>query len=761
MSRKQKAGAASRPPARRKAEVEGRMLNGLSSPALRLLAIAALAAGLLVLSAWWWWPRPAPAATAAGGPDVLLVTIDTLRADRVGCYGDRQAATPMIDALAARGTRFAEAIAPVPLTLPSHASILTGVTPLVHGVRDNAGFVLGDHPETLAEAFAHAGYETAAFVSGFPVHRRFGLARGFATYDDRFPRGDDPSRPPYVERRASETVAAAREWLARQPAGARPLFAWLHLFDPHAPYDPPEPYRSQFRANPYEGEIAFADAQLGVFLAAWRAARPGREPVVLVTGDHGEGLGDHGEPTHGLFIYDSTLRVPLVVAGPGVPAGKVVHGAVGSIDIAPTLLDLAGVRPIPGVEGQSLRAAAQAGRAPGAGIYAESLFGRLAFGWAPLHGWRSGGLMYIEAPRPELYDIARDPSQLANLVKDRDADVARMHRSVDAAVAKAPEARPAPATRDAAERLRSLGYVASGPAGRPSLRDPKDFAALAVRIENAIAAERADPSRAVAEFRAALREDPENAVARRHLAMALVSAHQFDAARRELEALHAAGEESLESLTLLGDANRLAGHLPDALSAFTRAAAKDPSAPEGYDGQGKVLTALGRTEEARRAFEQAVRVTPDDPEGLEGLADLALARGDLAEARARLDALVARDANDAPVALKRGVVLVRLGEVEDAIGVFRSVLDREPANAEAATDLAGALAKSGRAGEAVGYFERAIMAGAKGPVVWNGLAMARLQSGNQAGAVDALRQSLRAKPDQPNIRELLDRVVGR
>jgi arylsulfatase A-like enzyme len=201
---------------------------------------------LLLLAAWWWWPRSGGQAVGPSAPDVLLVTIDTLRADHLGCYGDKGAATPVIDALARRGVRFAEAIAPVPLTLPSHASILTGVTPLVHGVRDNAGFVLGSARPTLAEAFRDARYLTAAFVSGFPVHRRFGLARGFGAYDDRFPRGDDPARPPYIERRANETVDAAARWLRSEARSApSPVFAWLHLFDPHAPYDPPDPIALQ------------------------------------------------------------------------------------------------------------------------------------------------------------------------------------------------------------------------------------------------------------------------------------------------------------------------------------------------------------------------------------------------------------------------------------------------------------------------------------------------------------------------------------
>jgi predicted Zn-dependent protease len=329
---------------------------------------------------------------------------------------------------------------------------------------------------------------------------------------------------------------------------------------------------------------------------------------------------------------------------------------------------------------------------------------------------------------------------------------------VQAALAKAPEAKPVAIPRAAREQLRSLGYVASGTAGTASLRDPKDFAALAVRIENAMAVERADPARAASEFRAALGEDPDNRVARRHLAMALVAGRQYVAAERELRTLLAAGDDSLEAVALLGDCYRLSGRYAEALEAFDRAVTLDPSAPEGFGGRGKTLTVLGRHEEARLAFGQALRVAPDDPEALEGLADLALARGDLAEARLRLDALAARDPGDARVALKYGVVLVRTGEIDRAISVFRAVTEREPANAEAAVNLGGALAKSGRPAEALPYFERAVRAGAKGTALWNGLAMARLETGNREGAAAALRESLRANPNQPQIRELLARV---
>jgi arylsulfatase A-like enzyme/Tfp pilus assembly protein PilF len=693
----------------------------------------------------------------------VLITIDTLRADRLGCYGDGTASTPVLDALAARGARFPTAVMHVPLTLPSHASILTGVTPLVHGVRDNAGFVLGPSPATVAERFKAAGYDTAAFVAGFPVHRRFGLARGFDVYDDRFPRGDDSTKLPYVERRADATVAAALAWLQQAPAiQARPFFIWLHLFDPHAPYEPPEPYLSRFRDRPYEGEIAFTDAQIGAFLDGITRARPEDPLVVLATSDHGESLGEHGEPTHGLFVYDSTTRAPLILAGAGVPAGRIAPTLARGIDITPTLLDLARLPPIDGVEGRSLvPALADPGAMPDEPAYVESLYARLSFGWAPLQGWRERDWLYVDAPTPELYDVTHDASQAHNIAAERAAETARFKRATAAAVAKGRPVEPsAQQARDASERLRSLGYASGGTIANPSLRDPKALIEVAVRIENALAIERADPAKAAQEFRAVLKEDPANPAARRHLAIALSEARRFPEAIAEFTRLVADGNATRETLITLSDSYRLSGRLQDALDTARRAAEQDPTTPDGADAMGKTLVALGRKEEARAAFERALAIQADDPDALIGLADLAIDRGEFTEARARLEALAARDPDDAAVGLKLGVVLVRLGQLDPAITLFGRVVAARPNNAEALTNLAGALAKAGRPAEAVPYFERAIEAGAVSPVVLNGLGFSRLEAGDTQGAIEALRRSLRLKPDQPNVAAVL-REIGR
>src|SRR6185295_9907135 len=361
-------------------------------------------------------------------PNVLLVTIDTLRADHVGCYGHPGSVTPVLDGLAARGVRFATAVAHVPLTGPSHASILTGRTPLGHGLRDNGGFALPAQARSLAEDFRKAGYRTAAFVSGFPLDRRFGFDRGFETYDDHLPKGNDRRRTPYVERFADATTDAVLRWLAtaspQNAAQPAPWFLWVHYYDPHAPYEPPvTDLADRYRRSPYDGEIAFVDRQLGRLLQTLDARGETSRTIVLVTADHGESLGEHGEGTHGIFLYDATLRVPWIMAGPQIVAGRVSRTIARSIDVLPTLLDYAGLPQRSDVDGRSLRHAADGEEMSDAPAYAESLYSELELGWAPLHAWRTAGFKFIKAPHPELYDLQSDPSEKANRAGEQGARV--------------------------------------------------------------------------------------------------------------------------------------------------------------------------------------------------------------------------------------------------------------------------------------------------------------------------------------------------
>lgn len=543
----------------------------------------ALCLGLLAGSACA-HPPPAPTAPTS----VLLVTIDTLRADRLGCYGDAAARTPNADALARAGVLFEAAYTPVPITLPAHASILTGLLPPAHGVRGNGAFALGPGPATLAEAFKARGRRTAAFIGGFPLSRRFGTARGFDHYDDTVEKTPGVHYE-FAERRGADVAAAAREWLAAQTG---PVLVWVHLFDPHAPYDPPEAFRN---GDPYRGEVASADAALGALLAAWDA-RPGPS-VVALTADHGEAFGEHGEESHSLFVYDTTLRVPLILRGAGLPSGRRVAAAVGLTDLAATLVELAGGGG-PTLPGRSLVAALQGPLR--SSLYAETLAPRLDFGWSELRAWRDGRYKYIRAPRPELYDVAADPGEKDDLSARQPEVLARMSAALDSALATSGESStPRAVEPEAAERLRALGY-AVGPGGRGSGADPKDVVEVALRL-----------ARAGGPF------------------------PSFEAAARAYKEIAALDPPNPLVNFRLADALLRAGRAGESVAYYKKVLAAGPRNAEPHVGLATAYAELGHLDKARAVLEQGLAVDPRSGQAQYNLGEIARVRGDRDQALAR------------------------------------------------------------------------------------------------------------------------------
>ncbi|MGH2571174.1 MAG: sulfatase-like hydrolase/transferase, partial [bacterium] len=410
--------------------------------------------------------RPAPPAPPSDA--VLLVTIDTLPASRVGCYGAPNVRTPEIDRLARAGLQVVDAISPAPLTLPSHSTMLTGLDPPDHGVRENGIFELDDRHATVAEQLP-GDVRKAAFVGSFPLASRFNLDQGFDLYDDDFGPREDTRRPP--ERRAETVFQSAAAWL--DGAGARP-FAWVHAFDPHYPYAAPLPWRRVAEtlagAGPYEGEVAYVDRELGKLLRRVGAHDRARRATVLLTADHGESLGEHGEITHAIFIYDATQRVPLMLAGPGVEP-RLETRPRRLADVAPTLLDRYGLGPSDANDGTPLLEAP-----PERPAYLETKHTELLRGWSPLHAVRTERWKYIRAPRPELYDLRDDPGERANLAGSQPEIESELERRLEEILAASVASPAADLDAGTAARLRSLGYVASVEVGSaPDLRkDPKD-----------------------------------------------------------------------------------------------------------------------------------------------------------------------------------------------------------------------------------------------------------------------------------------------
>ena len=624
---------------------------------------------------------------------VLLVTIDTLRADRLGAYGGPAGLTPALDAFAARGVVFEEALASVPLTLPSHATILTGLEPPRHGVHVNGSSVVPAELETLATRLRSAGYTTGAFVGAYVLDRRFGLARGFDHYDDRITRGDETKSVLESERRGEEVVAAATAWVASQ---AGPFFAWVHLYDPHAPYEPPAPFREQYAGRLYDGEVAYTDRCLGRLLQAVRAARPARPLLEAVLADHGESLGEHGELTHGYFVYQSTLRIPFLLAGPGVPAATRRKDPARSVDLVPTLLGRLSLEQPARLDGVDLFARGSAFEA-----YAESLY-PASFGWAPLRSFRIGALKLVEAPRPELYDLEADPGEAADLAAHRPDALARLQQAL--AASRSQERRAATPRQDteSQERLRALGYVAGTESGSgehaDDRADPKDRLELYRSFEDAIWADaRGEGEAPLAGLRRLVAREPKNPVFRRTLAAALRRRGRSSEAVAALARADAGDAVSWHERAL---AEAGAGRLAEASESDRRALALDPSLPEPHNHLGVLLARQGRLAEALESFDEALALDPTDARASNNRANALRDLGRATEAEAAYRRAAELSPRDPDPLNGLGVLAVQSGRFSEAAALFRQALALAPGLAEARLNLAVALAQSGQAAEA-------------------------------------------------------------
>ena len=657
----------------------------------RLAAIATL----LMIGGCAKVPDAAPAATRGG--DIILVTIDTWRHDAAGFAGNSKAKTPYLDGLAARGVVYANAHAHNVLTLPSHANILTGLHPYQHGIRDNSGFVLDNKYETVAEILRRSGYATGAFVAAYPLDAKFGLAQGFDEYDDAYGKGGARATFAMRERAAPDVLAAAAAWWGR--ITGRKRFLWIHLFEPHAPYEPHADFLAA-TGDAYLGEVAAADAALGRVLPLLQ--RPGT--TIIVTSDHGEALGDHGELTHGLFAYEATLKVPLVVVAPGLPR-RVETAAVRHVDIAPTILDAAGLEIPTTLPGQSLL-----GPVAGRDTYFESLSANLNRGWAPLTGVIHNGFKYIDLPVAELYDLPGDPHEQRNLrsEKRREAEAAR---KLLVSLSAAPPTRNRGVAAEEAAALRSLGYVAgAAPAGATytAADDPKHLVAVDVTMHRAIDAEqRGDRAEALRLARAAVAARPDMTAGRELLAYVLQQNERLDEAIEVLQSVVADGTAGAESRIQLANALIERGRAAEAMEVLSSAAAEGGD-PQVLNTYGTALAESGKTEEALVQFRRALASDPGNPPALQNIGIVMLRAGDAAAARDHLTR--ALQANpDLPLALNAlGVLHARDGDSSAAIDAWQRAVRLDARQYDALFNLALVAARAGRHDEAVAALQQFI-----------------------------------------------------
>jgi arylsulfatase A-like enzyme/Flp pilus assembly protein TadD len=682
--------------------------RGTTTSRWRLVLGAALATALLGAALGSWW-RARQEGRGQPGLSVLLATVDTLRADALGAYGNKDALTPWMDRLAASGVLFEEAHAHNVVTLPSHANILSGRYALEHGVRDNQGFRFPGTVDTLATLLQARGYRTGAFVSGFPLAARFGLDRGFDVYEDSFVGAR--ARPAFFEqeRPGPETVALALRWL--DAAAGRPSFCWVHVFEPHYPYEPPEPFASRFPGRPYLGEVAAADAALAPLLEPVLAAGAEGRTLVVLTADHGESLGEHGEATHGIFAYEATLRVPLVLYQPRLFAPRRVSEPVRHVDLLPTILDALAM-PVPeGLPGRSLIAVAAGTPAGATTSYFEALSGRLNRGWAPLHGVIQDRTKYVDLPMPEIYDLGSDPHELQDLA-------GRAGRRVDELKAVLASLRSAerPIDRrkeslETRERLRALGYVGGG-TGPTKERyteddDPKRLIALDAILQEVVGLYLAgNLPAALARCRELVRLRPQMPVSLLELAHLERESGDLGAAVAALAQALALNPEDTVTAALLGGYLTQGGKARaavDLLDPYSRRA--DPDV-EVLTTLGLALASAGRSEEALAALARAREMEPRNAMILVDVGTVRLVAGHKQQAREAFDAALAVNPGVARAHSSLGFLDAQDGRTEQALEHWRKALALDPREREALLALGELLRRRGRTAEARIYLEQ-------------------------------------------------------
>ena len=719
--------------------------------------------------------------------NLVVITSDTTRADHLHAYGNQSVATPVLDGIARDGVLFAEATTPSPATLPAHSSLMTGLYPIHHGARANGTFRLGGEVETLAERLHAAGYRTGAVISAFVLDSRFGLDQGFELYHDDLSAGIKLSPHMFRERAAELTNEPAVKWLREHP-GER-FFLWVHYFDPHAAYLPPEPFRSEYASDPYDGEIAYADSQIGSLLAELDDLGVRDRTLLVYAADHGEGLGEHGEDTHSLLTYDSTLHVPLLLSAPAaLPRGRVIAKPVSLIDVAPTVLSLLGVPQAGALDGIDLTQPA-----PPRTLFFESLSTMTLHGWAPLLGVRQGVWKYVFAPTPELYDLASDPRERTNRHDAEPARAAALHDELVAFVGGDPLVAARLGTKlelddETREQLAGLGYVHTAPTASASdapaaLLDPKEGIRHWEKVQNAIHLRaQGKPREALPILEESITEVPGDIFARSvlssvygqlgenekalrllletiekephddtlHLALAGVymSRGRIDEAEAAIARALEIDPESPGALIEQGQIALMRGREPEALSLFERAIAIDPGStgPLGWNRIGFLHLRAHRLDEARAAFESAIAIDQLNAAARDGLANVLLAEDKLDEA-ARMLALALRFDPNQPQALATLASLAsRQGEHERALSLAKRGLELAPKQAELHNAIGLVYRRMGDSARARESYQKAIEYGPYLDKPHVNLAQLDLREGREEEATQEFRAALRANP---------------
>ena len=638
--------------------------------------------------------------------NVLLITLDTLRADALSAYGGG-ARTPNLDALSAQGILYDFAHAHAVVTLPSHASILTGQLPFTHGVRENSGYSLRPDVPTIATMLKGHGFTTGAFVSAFTLDSRFGLTSGFDVYDDAVGSRRGPVGFAMPERRGEDVVAAARQWIAGQNGK---WFAWVHLFDPHAPYKPPPPFDAQYRDRPYLGEVAYMDSALAPLMDA--ARHSSRPTLVVATADHGEALGDHGEPTHGVFAYEATLRVPLIVAQlrQGAKGGERSSQPVRHVDILPTVLDAIGAPPPEGIAGRTLLERPRIFvRGTERTSYFEAMSSMLNRGWAPLRGVIAGREKLIDLPILELYDLETDAAEQVNLAEtrmDRRRALEARLAALNAPIASGREQE----SPEVVARLRALGYVSGSSEPKAKYTeadDPKRLIEIDRELHRGVELYHTGRLReSAAVFQDLVRRRPDMTAAYGHLAFVLWEA---GAARQAIAALREAVKRNAADLDMqvrLGIYLAEVGETREAIPLLETLAQGATANIDVLNGLGIAYAQAGRTDDAIAMFRRVLAIDARSAMALENIGSVLLERGDVAGARAALQQAAALEPNSSRVHTGLGAVAAKLGDRKTALTHWKRAVELDPTDYDALFNLATELLNAGDREGARPYVER-------------------------------------------------------
>ncbi len=646
-------------------------------------------------------PSATVGAIAQRRPSILLITLDTTRADHLGPYGSEDAETPNLSALAEEGIVFEQAVAVASVTAPTHASLLTGLYPRQHGLRDNLTHHLGDDIPTLAEWLSAAGYRTAAFVSAIVLESHYGLDQGFEVYDDdRRSASANPSMRMITERTALATADRALAWLDALDED-EPYLLWVHFYDPHLPYSPPSPWAEKYRERPYDGEIAYMDTQIGRLLQHPRTT--GGDVMVAAIGDHGEGLGEHGEKAHGLLVYDSTIHVPWIMRLPGGPSGARIAAPISQVDLVPTIADMMNLNSettgFEALDGRSLLPLLQAKEwAPERMLFAESEVPFFSYGWARLKTVREGALKYIDAPLEELYDLEHDPGENHNLATERESEARRLAAEIELwAAGNGDAGSTVPVDAEAVEMLRALGYLAGDP-GRPEGEgqgNPVELIAVHQELQ-AIPGliDTGQFAEAVRRLRDTLARDPENLTALMDLTRGLIHLGRVDEAAEVAAKASAVAPWSAKALMFEADIEFNSGRHQRALELIDRSLELDDRFLEARLDRSRYLAAMGRKDEAIQEIGTLLEENGDNPwVALRYVEVVELPAGDYRPAEERLLTVLSSDPFLVEAWVMLGRVLVSEGRSADAVAVYREATGYRPDDADLQSRLALLLAE--------------------------------------------------------------------